>query len=114
RVFQRDWLSSNNVLFLDDAGGSALVDSGYHSHAEQTCALVEHGLAGRSLALLVNTHLHSDHCGGNARLQRRYPGMSTLIPPGQADAVCRWDLQALTYGPTGQECEPFRFDGLAQ
>ncbi len=114
QLFQRDWLSSNNVLFVDDAGGTALVDSGYHSHAAQTCALVEHGLAGRPLDLLVNTHLHSDHCGGNAQLQRRHPGVCTLIPPGQADAVRRWDLQALTYGPTGQECEPFRFDGLAQ
>jgi len=113
QVLQRDWLSSNNILFIGAEGGTALVDSGYHTHAELTCALVEHELQGRQLDLLVNTHLHSDHCGGNARLQRRYPSVCTLIPPGQAEAVRRWDLQSLTYGPTGQECEPFRFDGLA-
>lgn len=112
QVFQRGWLSSNNVLFIGQDGSTALVDSGYHTHAEQTGALLRHALGGRQLDLLVNTHLHSDHCGGNALLQRQYPGMRTLIPPGHAEAVRRWDADALTYGPTGQECERFRFDGL--
>lgn len=112
QVFQRDWLSSNNILFIGPEAGTALVDSGYHTHAEQTCALVEHALQGRPLDMLVNTHLHSDHCGGNALLQRRHPGICTLIPPGQAEAVRVWDLHALTYGPTGQECERFRYDGI--
>ena len=39
----------------------------------------------RPLDLLLNTHLHSDHCGGNAALQARHPGVRTLIPPGQAE-----------------------------
>src|SRR5690606_20970435 len=56
---------------------------------------------------LVNTHLHSDHCGGNAALQARFPELETWIPPGLADAVRRWDPFALTYEPTGQYCPPF-------
>ncbi|MEO1358394.1 MAG: MBL fold metallo-hydrolase, partial [Pseudomonadota bacterium] len=34
RVFERGWLSSNNILFFDDEarGGCALVDSGYLTH----------------------------------------------------------------------------------
>ena len=69
QVLQRGWLSSNNILFT---GGdqTALVDSGYLTHAAQTVALVRHGLQGRPLDRLINTHLHSDHCGGNAALQR--------------------------------------------
>lgn len=116
RVFERGWLSSNNVLLLGDGEGrgAALIDSGYGTHDAQTVALVAHALAGRPLATLVNTHLHSDHCGGNAALQARYPGLRTLIPPGQAEAVRRWDEQALSYAPTGQYCPRFAFDALLQ
>jgi glyoxylase-like metal-dependent hydrolase (beta-lactamase superfamily II) len=110
-VFERGWLSSNNIL-LRGSEQSALVDSGYSTHSDQTHALVRRALAGRPLDLLLNTHLHSDHCGGNALLQREYAQMRTLIPPGQASAVARWDEVALTYAPTGQVCERFQFDDL--
>jgi glyoxylase-like metal-dependent hydrolase (beta-lactamase superfamily II) len=112
-VFERGWLSSNNIL-LSGGDGTALVDSGYSTHAQQTLALLQHSLAGRPLDLLLNTHLHSDHCGGNALLQREFPAVRTLIPPGQADAVARWDEVALTYAPTGQTCERFQFDEVLQ
>lgn len=111
RVFERGWLSSNNILLLGGKG-AALIDSGYATHAAQTVALVEHALAGQPLRTLVNTHLHSDHCGGNAALQARYPSLRTLIPPGQAEAVRRWDEVALSYAPTGQTCPRFSFNTL--
>jgi glyoxylase-like metal-dependent hydrolase (beta-lactamase superfamily II) len=113
RVFERGWLSSNNVLMFDDARTATLVDSGYASHAEQTLALVDAALHGRRLVRLVNTHLHSDHCGGNAALKRRF-GVSIMIPPGQAAAVQAWDEAQLTYAATGQQCAPFRYDALLQ
>ncbi len=112
-VLERGWLSSNNILFLGQ-GESALVDSGYASHAEQTLALVGRLLDGRSLDRLLNTHLHSDHCGGNAALQARYPGVRTAIPPGEAEAVRSWDEGKLSYRATGQECSRFAFDSLLQ
>lgn len=111
-VFERGWLSSNSVLITGASGPTALVDSGYWSHAEQTLSLVATGLHGRMLDVLLNTHLHSDHCGGNAALQSAYPALATHIPPGQAAAVKAWDTIALTYAPTGQECPRFGFDGL--
>lgn len=110
-VFERGWLSANNILFHGD-GPSALVDSGYATHAPQTVALVRQALGERPLDLLLNTHLHSDHCGGNAALQARYPGVVTCIPPGLADRVRHWDPVALTYEPTGQHCPRFRMDRL--
>ena len=112
-VFERGWLSSNNIL-LCDAQAAVLVDSGYQTHAEQTCALVRQALGPRALDLLVNTHLHSDHCGGNAALQRQWPQLQTWIPPGQAEAVARWDEAQLSYQPTGQRCEAFAITGLLQ
>ncbi|HVL76271.1 MAG TPA: MBL fold metallo-hydrolase [Noviherbaspirillum sp.] len=108
RVFERGWLSSNNILFITP-GETALVDSGYCTHAEQTLALVQSALGGRRLDRLVNTHLHSDHCGGNALLQRSY-GCRTTIPVDEAQAVRAWDEAQLTFAATGQRCERFGFD----
>ncbi len=112
-VFQRGWLSSNNIL-IEGHGSTALIDSGYVTHAPQTVALVETALGGRALNVLVNTHLHSDHCGGNAALQARYPDLKTLIPPGLAEHVRVWDPHALTYAPTGQNCPQFDFNEVLQ
>lgn len=113
QVFERGWLSANNILFTD-GDKTLMVDSGYCTHAAQTLALVEGVLGGRALDFLVNTHLHSDHCGGNAALQARYPSLETLIPPGQARHVAQWDPVALTYVPTGQLCTRFKFSQTLQ
>jgi glyoxylase-like metal-dependent hydrolase (beta-lactamase superfamily II) len=113
RVLERGWLSSNNVLLFDDDGSATLVDTGYVTHREQTRELVRHALQGRTLARIVNTHLHSDHCGGNAELQRVFGG-TIHIPPGHAGAVARWDEDELTFVATGQQCERFSYDGLIE
>lgn len=107
-VLERGWLSSNNIV-IRGSSGAAVVDSGYCTHAEQTVELVTHAAGDRPLQTLVNTHLHSDHCGGNAALQSRWPGLRTLIPPGLAAAVRNWDEVALTFVPTGQRCPRFDF-----
>ena len=110
-VFERGWLSSNNVLF-QGSDLTALVDSGYCTHSNQTVALVQEALKTRPLDLLLNTHLHSDHCGGNAALQSTFHKLKTMIPPGHAEAVAHWDPVTLTHEPTGQTCPPFSFQGL--
>jgi len=110
-VFERGWLSSNNILIVGSEQ-TVLVDSGYCTHSAQTLALVQSVLGGRPLNLLLNTHLHSDHCGGNAALQGQYPALQTWIPPGNAPEVARWDEDALTYAATGQQCPRFGFQGL--
>ncbi len=116
-VFERGWLSSNNVL-LDDGVNAVLVDTGYCTHAEQTLALVAHALAEgdrqRPLTQVLNTHLHSDHCGGNAALQARYPLLTTAIPPGGSQAVADWDEDALGHDRFGQSIVRFGFDRLLQ
>jgi glyoxylase-like metal-dependent hydrolase (beta-lactamase superfamily II) len=109
RVFERGWLSSNNVLMVDPTR-TALVDTGYATHAEQTVALVRHALGTRPLDLIVNTHLHSDHCGGNALLQQRWP-CTTLVPAAEIDHVRPWDETQLSFRATGQFCAPFAASG---
>jgi len=112
-VLERGWLSSNNILIHAAPGeaGAVLVDASHVNHADQTVALVRHALAGAPLARVVNTHLHSDHCGGNAALQRAF-GVPLVIPPGQADAVRAWDDRSLSHHLTGQRIERFAPDAL--
>ena len=107
-VYERGWLSSNNIV-LHGKDEVALIDSGYVSHAPQTLALLRHSLQGRSLDRLFNTHLHSDHCGGNALLQAAY-GCHTAIPVSEAAKVRTWDVDALSFKATGQQCDRFTFD----
>ncbi len=113
-ILERGWLSSNNVLLQGSGEDATLVDTGHSLHAAQTVALVRHALhrAGppRRLVRLLNTHLHSDHCGGNASLQREF-GAELVIPPGLWQAVQAWDEQALGYASIGQRCERFVAQG---
>ena len=114
QVLERGWLSSNNILFDADADADSettIVDTGYASHADQTLALVRAGLRGRRLDRIVNTHLHSDHCGGNHALQQAH-GCAIDVPADMKDAVDRWDEAALTYRDTGQSCPRYRRSGV--
>jgi glyoxylase-like metal-dependent hydrolase (beta-lactamase superfamily II) len=108
QVFERGWLSSNNVL-LKGREGAALVDSSYVSHAPQTLALIEHALGGGRLARLVNTHCHSDHMGGNHAVQTAH-GCRTTIPVGEAPLIDRWDDRELVLGFADQRADRFRYD----
>lgn len=116
-VLERGWLSANNIVFTAQAGdaeGAAVVDTGYVTHSAQTQALIESALHGQPLTRILNTHLHSDHCGGNAALQQAYPQVQTFIAPGQAEAARSWDEAALSYAPTGQDCPRFAITGVLQ
>jgi glyoxylase-like metal-dependent hydrolase (beta-lactamase superfamily II) len=106
-VLERGWLSSNNiVLHGREDEGAWLIDTGHVTHAAQTLALVQHSLQGQPLRAVANTHLHSDHCGGNASLQQAY-GCPLHIPPGGFAAAAAWDEDRMSYRSTGQMCERF-------
>lgn len=110
QVVERGWLSANMVIA--QGRQTAVVDTGYVRHEAQTVALVRSAFGEGGPQLLVNTHLHSDHCGGNAALQKAFPNLRTLIPPGHAAEVAAWNAYALTYEPTGQLCPRFGFDSV--
>ena len=112
-VFERGWLSANNILHYGDADVS-LVDSGYYSHQSLTLSLVRHALEKYHLTGLnkvVNTHLHSDHCGGNAALEKTFDS-EIYIPAAEEVAVKNWDQNLLSYENLGQECPRFLHHGL--
>lgn len=107
-VLERGWLSANNVVLLH-GDAATLIDSGYVGHAEQTLALLDHALAGRRLARLVNTHCHSDHMGGNARVKARH-GCPIALPAGEAAIVRPWDTRALLLEIADQRADRFDVD----
>jgi glyoxylase-like metal-dependent hydrolase (beta-lactamase superfamily II) len=79
--FERTFPSANMVLVRGPR--PVLVDTGFGSDVQVTEHLLrEAGVPAQSLSLIVNTHYHSDHIGGNSRLQQRY---------GLPIAAHRWD-----------------------
>ena len=67
---QRPFPDAN--LLLLPGRNPAPVDSGFVGHAGQTADWVHARTS--QLSLVVNTHWHADHVGGNAMLQARGPG----------------------------------------
>lgn len=98
---------SSNSLLVKDSTQAVLFDSGYVSHAQQLLSLITTTLREQPLDLIVNSHLHSDHCGGNALLQSFYPQVDIQIPSSQFDHVKQWNDSCLTYSLSGQNCNPY-------
>jgi len=112
-IFERGWLSANNI-FLYGENGASLVDTGYCAHQNLTLDLVTNALQKRGLPTLnkvVNTHLHSDHCGGNAVLAKAY-SPEIYIPGAEAVAVRNWNEDLLSYLNLGQDCPQFFYTHL--
>lgn len=110
-VIQRDWLSANHAVFTQtDAAPATVVDTGYGRHAAMSLALIDHALSESPLQRVINTHLHSDHCGGNHALQSRDPTVQVWVPSASHAAASTWDESALSYRATGQACQRFRVD----
>jgi glyoxylase-like metal-dependent hydrolase (beta-lactamase superfamily II) len=107
--WERGWLSSN-AIFLDDGVSSVLIDTGYVTHSSLLLTFLGSHLHERTLDILVNTHLHSDHCGGNLAVQSEFSGVKTLIPFGLFQSVRDWDNNALSFEATGQSCPRFHAD----
>ena len=103
--FERGWLSSNTTLLLGSQ--PVVIDSGHHVHAQQLIELIQHSLGSQAPAHLINTHLHSDHCGGNHSIQSHWPGIDIFIPKSIYEATLVWDQHQLSFEATGQNCPRF-------
>jgi len=108
QVIVRDWLNANHVVF-DDAERTVLIDSGYGRDTDFTLERLQAALRGRPLDWLVNTHCHSDHMGGNARVRDAYH-CRLSIPIGEAALIKAWDDESLWLEYADQRCERFEFD----
>jgi glyoxylase-like metal-dependent hydrolase (beta-lactamase superfamily II) len=110
-VFERGWLSANTIFHFGEDDVS-LVDTGYVAHQNMTLSLARNALTKyrfTTINKVVNTHLHSDHCGGNAALKEAYQ-CQIYIPAAEAEAVRDWNEDLLSYQNLGQDCPRFAFD----
>lgn len=108
--FQRVYPSANAVLL--HGSRPVLVDTGFGADVE----LLEHwlmaeGVPAGTLSLVVNTHSHCDHAGGNHVLQSRH-GIPVAAQADEADAVNRRDPDACRAAWLRQPIEPYRVDRL--
>jgi len=99
-----------------DHDRAVLVDTGYHTHRQMTSSLVESALrqnpVGRParLARILNTHLHSDHCGGNSALADIHH-CPVFVPATCVNRVNEWHGEAARHQALGQYCDQFHADG---
>ncbi|MGW7253560.1 MBL fold metallo-hydrolase [Streptomyces sp. NPDC054834] len=84
----------------------ALVDSGFVAHAEETAAWAR-AHAG-DVGLVVNTHWHSDHVGGNALLQANGAAVAAGTP--EAEAIARRDPGCCAAEYLDQPVAPYSVD----
>ena len=65
---QRGWLNANHLVF--NGREKVLIDTGYISHFEDTKKFIQDlGVDPRNVGLIISTHSHCDHIGGNKRIQ---------------------------------------------
>ncbi len=109
-----------NCLLLKSQGKNILVDTGYGSklspkmehlaglerpHGGLLADLARHGLAPADIDIVINTHLHADHCGGNTHLQNNtpvptFPNATYLVQRLEwADAIAPNERTRATYLP---------------
>jgi hydroxyacylglutathione hydrolase len=108
RFVERPFPSSNMVVIAGDE--PVLVDAGYGSDLARTEGLLaERGIGPADLSLVVNTHHHSDHVGGNAGLQGRHD-TPVAAHRWEAEMVNRRDPEACSAWWLDQPVEPYRVD----
>lgn len=109
RFIERGWLNSNNILLIG-GDGPVVVDTGHHSDAYQTATLIERqGVNPTTLALIVNTHCHWDHFGGN-RYLRELSGAPIATGAATAELFARNDQRAMWLSYFGVSTTPLPAD----
>lgn len=106
--FERKYPSANMILMKDQL--PILIDTGFGSDVKDTERLInDAGVSPESLHLIVNTHYHSDHVGGNFQLQKNYD-VPIAAHKWDADLINACDAEACSAEWLDQPVEPYRIN----
>lgn len=107
-LFVRPFPSANMALLATRR--PLLIDAGFGSDAGATLELLRAaGVPPERLSLLINTHYHCDHVGGNYALQSTY-GVPIGASAHDAELINRRDPAACAAEWLDQPIEPYRID----
>ena len=108
--FQRPFPSANSILIKDEK--TILVDTGFGSDIARTEQLIrQYEVEPSELDLIINTHYHSDHVGGNHYFQKIY-GTSIAAHKWEADLINYKDPEACSAEWLDQPVEPYRVNKI--
>lgn len=103
--FQRSFPSANMILVKGER--PILVDSGFGGDIAETKFLLrDSGFPPESVTLIVNTHYHCDHAGGNSALQAEHD-IPIAAHRWEAELVNRRDREACSSEWLRQPMEPY-------
>ncbi|MCM3186048.1 MBL fold metallo-hydrolase [Priestia megaterium] len=106
--FERKFPSANIVLIQDQF--PVLIDTGFGSDMNDTEQLIKGaGVSSEELHLIVNTHYHSDHVGGNFHFQNSF-GTKIAAHKWEADLINSCDPEACSSEWLDQPVESYRVD----
>lgn len=106
--FERKFPSANMILIKDQL--PILIDTGFGSDVKETEELIRGGgVLPEELHLIVNTHYHSDHVGGNFHLQKNY-GVTIATHKWDANLINSSDPEACSAEWLDQPVEPYKVD----
>lgn len=104
--FERIYPSANMLLLTGRR--PILIDTGFGSDSAETERLIRDAdVVPASLSLIVNTHYHSDHVGGNSALQQRY-GLQIAAHSWDAALVNQRDPEVCSAEWLDQPVEPYQ------
>jgi glyoxylase-like metal-dependent hydrolase (beta-lactamase superfamily II) len=105
---ERGWLNANHFVF--NGKRKILVDTGYINDFEETRRWIEAvGVDLKSIDLVISTHSHCDHIGGNKRI-KEISGCQIAIHKIDKQSIDSRDQWATWYRFYDQEAEFFRVD----
>ncbi|MFE7062910.1 MBL fold metallo-hydrolase [Sutcliffiella sp. NPDC057660] len=107
---ERKFPSANIIVIKDEL--PTLIDTGFGSDVIETEQLVkEAGVAPEEIQLIVNTHYHSDHVGGNFYFQNTY-GIPIAAHKWEGAVINACDPEACSAEWLDQSVEPYRVDSM--
>lgn len=110
--FERSYPSANMILIKDKL--SVIIDTGFGSDVQKTEDLIqEAGVMPKNIHLIVNTHYHSDHVGGNHHFQSTY-GTPIAAHKWDAELINLSDKEACCAEWLDQPVEPYNVERKLQ